>query len=229
MAFSAATILRNRNISFGLVIILIQLFLYINADVAFGAVNGPVAQQIILVYILMITFVMAALRQGLPGLNEGSKGLSLFALFFFITYGISLLVVGGGVLPTGTVAAVSGLETAGGIGLALSYGLLHGFVKAYIEESVFRDLLALKAHMGGALSSLFFGVFHASLASRNANALIAKGLLTQAMFWPYVIQVFALLAALGYIWFLIRQRTGSLLASTGSHFAWNAVILGVRL
>lgn len=187
----------------GLAVILIQIWLYINADAIYGPYAGMV-RNTMLAYFLLIAvfspFVMKSL------LRLGPQDLPNFTIMFILTSAVLMIVPAVTHLVTG--------EIEQGLTLALGFGFLHSFVKAFNEELIFRDVLP--SIMGNGMvasiyvdivSSLAFGVFH--LAVTNVNIL--------AMLF---------LSALGFVWSQVYKRFG-LMGSTGSHIAYNLAVLGV--
>lgn len=185
---------------FGLFIILAQIWLYVNADAIYGAYSGMVKATMLAYFILMIPLSPVIYQQYM---RIGIQDIPNFAVGFVAT-SIVMLVLGG------LVALVTG-EIEQGLTLALGFGFLHGFVKAFNEELIFRG--AIPQMLGGqnvysdAISSLAFGFFHFAVSGGDL-----------------VIMVF--LSGLGYVWTLARRSIG-VMGSTGSHFAYNLAALGV--
>lgn len=205
-------------------IFLMLLFFWINAEAVY-AVFADEIRQVLLLYLIMLIGLLAVFREELPGRGEGAGGLAKFALFFAITYPVALAITTF-LTPQGSLVAT--IDTFERLALAIGFGSLHAFGKAYVEEASFRGVLMKRLGQAGPiLSSIIFGIFHANLAFRNASQLVAAGELAQVAVIPYVLQVFMFLTIIGFVWALVARRFG-LLASTGSHTAWNMVILGVR-
>ena len=184
----------------GILVTLIQLFLYINADWIYGPYADQ-ARNVLLAYFILTTVVLASFAVKLPTLDVGEKGLYNFFVGFVLTSVFMLLI------PKALQARLASIETTA---MALGFGLLHGFVKAYNEEIVFRGILP-KALGGGlyadVLSNILFGLFHLAVTGASLPAIF-------------------LLSILGMIWAFIRNRIG-LMGSTGSHFAYNLGVMGV--
>jgi len=193
--------MRRIGLSIGVIIVIVTLFMWVNTDVLFGP-YAEQAKNVLLVYILMLTFTLAALGVRLPTIQTNLVGL----VNFLIGFGITLAIL----LPLRFFAVfASSFE----IITAVSFGFLYAFIKAFIEEVVFRDLLPLKAGLGDKISSVLFGLFHFSM-------LWALGASLQVMIGGFI-----LLSLLGYVWSQVRNYLG-LMGSTGSHFAYNAIVLG---
>ena len=110
-------------------------------------------------------------------------------------------------LPLVTIFPQASIETA------LGFGALHAFVKAYIEESVFRDALP-KAGLGDVISNVLFGMFHLAVLTTVGGLTYLQALL------PITV-----LIILGLVWAGVRNIYG-IMGSTGSHFAWNLFAYG---
>ena len=197
-------------ITVGLIILFLQLFLYINSEYIYG-VYAAEARQVLLVYFILITMVMASFATPLPTITAQPQDMMFFVLGFVAT-GIAVML-----LPVRT-AQLATFET---VKLALGFGLLHSFVKAFNEEAVFRSILPRM--MGGGTiadiaSNVLFGIFHASMLQLQ----VAAGILTQS---AALVAVFVLFV-LGMVWAQVRNRWG-LMGATGSHFAWNLAALGL--
>lgn len=184
-------------IAVGIVIIILQLFVYVNADYIYGPYAGMV-KNVLLVYFVLMAMFSPVVIQILQ--RMGPADIASFSVAFIITAAVMLVV---------PVASITG-EVEKGLTLALGFGFLHGFIKAFDEEIIFRG--ALPQLMGGSIyadviSSIIFGVFHLAVSGAN-------------------IFVMLLLMGLGMVWALVRSRFG-LMGSTGSHFAYNLAALKV--
>ena len=94
---------------------------------------------------------------------------------------------------------------------ALGFGLFHAFVKAFIEETVWADIL--KKRIGKLGSAITFGLFHLAVT------FTVGGINFIAI---------AMLMILRFIWDSIHDRYG-IMGSTGSHFAYNSFVMGMKL
>lgn len=193
--------------SIGVVVVLIWLFLFTQAELIYGQWAIQV-REIFTLYIVMFLIFASAYRKGMPGRNEGLKSMIPFGIMAVLTLVIAI--------PFSWVVTSASMEF---VTIALGFGLLHSFVKAYIEELVFRYYLPLVVGLGDVLSSILFGLFHLSVTYMTGN--------------PAPVQTILLLMGLGYFWSLVRRLFQSqgigagIAASTGSHFAWNLVALGL--
>ena len=182
----------------GIFIILAQLFVYVNADYIYGPYAG-VVKNVLLVYFILIAVFSPYVIQILQKI--GPQDIPSFSIGFLLTAAVML------VIPN--VFSVTG-EVEKGLTLALGFGFLHGLIKAFDEEIIFRGVLP--KIMGGSryadmVSSVIFGVFHLAVSGAN-------------------IFVMFMLMGLGFVWSLMRDRFG-LMGSTGSHFAYNLAALKV--
>lgn len=135
----------KKEFGLGILVLLIQLFLYVNASAVYGEFSA-VAKDTLLIYILMLTSVVA-ITGSRPDIING--GLDRAYNFFL------MLFVGSGLLVTiPWVAQNFGLNSQAGIGVVL----LQVFAVAYTEELVFRGILP--DFLGDLVSSAFFAIFH---------------------------------------------------------------------
>lgn len=203
--------LRKGALTIGVVIVLTWLFLYTQADLIFGQYAGP-TKDIMLLYFLIFMIPAVIAQKGLPGAKEGLKSIFPFAAMIVLTLAIAI--------PMQVFVTAASLEW---LTLALGFGLLYSFVKAYIEEVTFRYYLP-KYFLGGGLrgdiiSSVIFGIFHlqvAILAGIQAPGFAIIGLMFMGFMWSLVRRLFQ------------SQGDGAgIMAATGSHFAYNLVALGL--
>lgn len=147
----------SRHFGLGIAVVLIQLFLYINADWVFGEI-APVAKNTLLVYILLQTVVIAVSGKR-PEIVSGSfDRIWNFVLIFLVTAGI-LIVVPWVVEGWGLGATSS-----------IPFMILQAFAVAYTEEIVFRGILANM--LGDITSNVLFGVFHTSVYGASVPLII---------------------------------------------------------
>jgi membrane protease YdiL (CAAX protease family) len=182
----------------GIFILVVQLFMYINADAIYGPYAGMV-RNVMLAYLILLAIFSPYVIPELAKL--GVQEVPGFVIGFALTTIVMLIVP----FVTGLVG-----EIEKGLTLALGFGFLHSFVKAFNEEVLFRAVLPKV--MGGSIyagliSSVFFGLFHMAVTGFSIVAMI-------------------FLSVLGFVWYLVYQRFG-LMGSTGSHFAYNLAALGV--
>jgi membrane protease YdiL (CAAX protease family) len=195
-------------LTLGILLLMTMLFVYLAADFIYGP-YAPAVKNVMIVYFILFVMVMAGLKSGMPLLDTSPVALSSFAVGFAVTAVVFLFIPLKGFAGEITMTAVK---------MALGFGILHGFIKAYIEEAVFRGILMKR--IGIFFSNIFFGVFHIGVIILG---LTAMGL---AVTFASVGIPVAILIALGFAWSFIAQRWG-LMASTGSHLAYNLAAFGV--
>lgn len=201
-------LLKKPKITLGVFILLTQLFLFINADYVYGP-YAPAARTTLQIYFVLLGITMAAFAAGLPKIPIES--IVNFFLMFLLTSGAVLLLQP---FLGGTLSSFENIR------LALGFGFLHAFVKAFNEEVVFRFILPITAGLGDVISNIAFGFFHLAVIVAN---LTAQGL---AVSYASVLLPVGLLMLLGYLWAKMRDRFG-LMGATGSHWAWNLGALGI--
>jgi hypothetical protein len=203
---------RRKALNVGIIILLIQLFLLIAADYIYGQ-YAEVVRSILIVYFFMFVLTRVTLG-GRPSTLSPKESWSSFLIMFVFT-SVILLVGSIAFLNFQSSANLTEAIPAAVGATALGFGALHAFVKAYIEEDVFRNALPIHAGLGDIISNILFGVFHFAVLVN------VRGLgMIQAIF-PIVI-----LVILGLIWSRVRNGFG-IMGSTGSHFAWNLFAFGV--
>src|SRR3990167_8588251 len=118
---------KSKLISIGIIVAIIQVFLLINANFIYGQF-APQVVSVLTVYFFLFLIIALPIGAKIPLEREGQKAIQGFVIAFIVTAAVMT------VLPQLIVKAAS-LEF---VTLSLGFGLLHGFVKAYIEEVVFR-------------------------------------------------------------------------------------------
>jgi len=194
---------KRLNITIGVIIVILQLFLFVNADWIFG-VYASTVKNTLLVYLVLEALILATLNVALPTIELTIDKFAWFAIFFGITSFVML------VLPSHIAGMLATFEK---VRVAVGFGILYGFVKAFIEEVIFRKLLPKVMGLGDLISNVLFGLFHVSMLTMMG--LSGTQLLTG----------FIVLTLLGLIWAKIRD-IGGIMGSTGSHLAYNLAVLG---
>ena len=138
-------LLPKKQFGIGMLVLFVQLFLYINASAVYGEF-AAVAKDTLLVYIIMLTSIVAVTGSR-PDIIKGGfdRSYNFFLLFFATSF---LLVT----IPW--IGGQFGLQNEGGIGVIL----LQVFAVAYTEEVVFRGILP--EFLGDLSSNGLFAVFH---------------------------------------------------------------------
>ena len=200
---------RPKGLTIGLVVLIMQLFLWVNVNWIFGG-YAPAVEKTLLLYLLMQALTLAVYG-GTLGTDRPSEGILNFIIGFSVTSMVMLPLV---FVAPGVTAFLASFEIVVAV---VGFGMLYAFVKAYVEELVFRDILPLRAGLGDIPSSILFGLFHAS----------ALMLAIPPKTGMEIIMGFVVLSCLGYIWAkVVRDRIG-ILGATGSHCAYNMWILGI--
>lgn len=199
----------------GIIVLLLQLFLWIGADYIYGAYAETV-RNVLIVYFFMFLLVRVTLGGKPHALSEKESWFNFILMFILTSVILLAFSFIPGMVSTAelTIALPSTLIAAMGV-TALGFGALHAFVKAYIEEDVFRSALPIKAGLGDIISSILFGIFH------FAVLVTVRGLTPVQALLPI-----AVLIGLGLLWSRVRDGFG-ILGATGSHFAWNLFAFGV--
>jgi len=185
-------------ISVGLVVVIIQMLMYVNASAVFPAEYVDSAKSMILLYAIM-TFAFTTVTGVLPSdIKRPFIGeMMLFFATFFLFAGFMY------VLPFQTGAHMFQI-IPGSLAIALPFMLLFAFVVGYTEELIFRG--TLPAFLGDVVSNVLFGVFHLFAYSGNI--------------WSILIAI-----AFGFGFAFTRDQFG-LMGAVGMHTAWNLKILG---
>jgi len=192
-------------VSLGAIVVVITLFLWLGADVFFGQF-APTASKIILMYLILLVSIGFVFRAEMPVITLHPKNL----IYFSISVGTILVV---GIFPSVFFSSFEPLTF-------ISFGFLYAFVKAFIEEVIFRWVLPVTVGLGAIVSSILFGAFH-------FGVLMITGAPLQT-----VIIAMIFLSILGYVWCRMRDVVGKnnpngLMVTTGSHFGYNLIALGV--
>lgn len=199
---------RKIGITAGIVILILQIWMFVSSDFLFGA-YAEIAETALIIYMLMFAYVMASYRSAFP-----TAEVSVTNFFWFIAaFGVTFFVVA--FFPAQFTAFIASIEA---VKVVIALGLLYAFVKAFIEEAIFRQILpegtSFVPGIGKFWSSILFGLFHVAVLSASGLGIVS---LIFALVW---------LSLLGYIWAIAKPFIG-ILGTTGSHFAYNLKALGV--
>lgn len=203
---------RFRGLSVGIVIFIILIFLYINA----GYVYGQYVEQVTFImglYFMMLLMALAYTK-GHPATLGSNETWTNF-IYGFVFTAVPLLFITIGVPYIFQVSSVLEFPLAAFSLAAFGFGALHGLVKAYIEEEVFRNLLPKAGKLGDVISNILFGAFHLAVLVTIRGYAITEIMLPVAV-----------LVILGLGWAKMRNGFG-IMGSTGSHFAWNIFAMGL--
>jgi len=175
-------------------------------------------KDVIVIYFLVYLMALATYATKPPTLSKDFTSLFHFIAMFAAT---ALIMV---VIPKGITGTLASFEL---VRIALGFALLWGFVKAYIEEIVFRWVLPKVAGLGDIVSNILFGAFHASVLFANATIMVKSGTMTSVQVIPYVLLGASILGILGYAWSKVRDTQFGLMGAVGSHTGYNLAVLGV--
>lgn len=185
-----------KKLSIGLLVVIIQMMLYVNAGAIFPEPYVEQAKQIILLYMIM-TFAFTLVTRYIP--PEMTRPFAPELMTFFVSFFIfaGLLYA----LPLNTGSHIFQIET---IKIALPFMLLFAFVVAYTEELIFRGVLPKFLTRIG--SNLLFAVFHWYAYAGNIYSILIAFIF-------------------GMVFSLVAEKFG-LMSAVGMHTAWNLKILG---
>lgn len=195
---------------------ILWIVLYLGATAFYGA--GSAAMQGILIGYFAMWVLMMVIVQALPGkagkeARESEPVAKALPMFLVFSIGTSLIFMLLYLLLQGIMTA-STLEAS--LGLALAGGLLTSFVKAYIEEDVFRG--QIMPVLGIVLQALLFGGLHAFILY-YVGGVTDMAVLGACLAW---------LSGLGLLWGWMRRSFG-FGACVGSHMGYNLVATGTAL
>jgi len=164
----------NLSVSFGLVALLIHLFLFINAPYFFEDYER--IRNILLVFMLMQVSFYALYNnyENLLKKIPATYGLTLFFIFFGITYLILSVIFGK-------------------FAFDFTWFLIFSVATAITEELVFRGILDYK--LGPILSNVLFAVFHWSVYQASIEKMIFA-FFAGLIFW-FIKEIFGLPASIG--------------------------------
>lgn len=194
---------KKLNVTVGIIIVILQLFLFVNADWIFG-IYATTVKNTLLVYLMLEALILSTLDVALPTIELSIDKFAWFAIFFSLTSIVLILI------PTHIMGTLASFEA---VKIAIGYGILYGFVKAFIEEVIFRRILPKVVGLGDLISNILFGLFHISMLTMYGFTGVQ------------LVLAFALLTMLGLIWAKVRD-IGGIMGSTGSHLAYNLAVLG---
>lgn len=195
----------GNRLTFSFIIFIAIMILMLGASSIYGDYADD-ANTVLGVYMTMLLFTAVKFKAKRSAEQRLSMALPAFLIMFLLTFGIMTLLRPAiqGLLVASTLEASMSLAAAG--------GLLTAFVKAYVEEDVFRSRLAPLIGEWG--QSILFGMFH---------FFVLFMILGWSWWLPAAI---AWLSLLGYVWGRVEDRFG-LAGSTASHFAYNIVAMGL--
>lgn len=191
-------------ISLGLVILLSQLFLFVNVSAFFPESMVAGMEKLIATYLILYAVMFAIPDLRLRIFDYKASQLKYYIMSFLLsTLVFSLLAnffIGGRQEPLSIFTAVSTV--------AISMIIVHSIIVAFIEEYFFRDYIYSK--IGALWSSVMFGLFHYSV-------------------YNYSILAIAWASFLGYFFLVIKRRYSpkTNLVNIAVHASYNVVVIGV--
>lgn len=196
-------------ITVGMFLLFMITFVFLASDWIYGP-YASVVRNVMISYFIVFLLVKAFTGMPIPLVGASLPEISTFAIGFILTAVILLT------LPIGGAAV--GEITADKVRLAFGFGILHGFIKAYIEEAIFRGMLMKK--VGIVFSNIMFGLFHVGVIIMTLTA-AGLAVTTSSVGIPVLI-----LIMLGFVWSWMAIRWG-LMSAVGSHLAYNLFAFGV--
>ena len=211
---------RPNELSLGVVIIMIIMFVLVSADWLYLEYANAVRQEMF-IYLFLFIIPLAVWKIGLPSLKQRVTSIGWFAVGALVTVMVFQVLMQQNIMTYAMLASFETLSSTAGSILVTSGVILVG-IKAYVEESVFRNFLPhfmLAANRYKyIIANLFFGLFHISINMLR----VAAGVITFAEL-PLII---GMLVMLGFVW-TYAYKTGGIMLATGSHFGFNLVALGL--
>jgi membrane protease YdiL (CAAX protease family) len=194
-------ILSIANISFGLFLLIAQLWMYVNGDLF--STDGSFKLIVTSYLILQATiFSVPDLRSKLFSIPL-FRGLSVFMISSILAF-IIFSVVGS------VVNSAYGGSFLGISGASLGFILSTAFYVAVIEEFFFRDFLITRFGGDWIWPNIIFAGFHFVVWNMNPLALLI-----------------GFFMGLALTWIKFRFSPNDNLANAGVHFAYNCFVMGV--
>lgn len=192
----------TKTLSLGFVVLLVQLFMFINADSIFGS-SADYWKTILIAYMLMeaVVFAVPDLRMkvfNVP-LQKGLVrfGLGFLASVFLLSFGKSFLVMSQFSSPA---------ESLPSFGIAMI--AVHACFVAIVEEAMFRDVFVSK--MGLIPAQVAFGLFHGTVYGWNIFSI-------------------AMAVVMGFVLYAVKMKFSKTdnTVNAGVHAGWNTYALGL--
>lgn len=199
-----------KRISFASIMLILTTMVWIGADWLFGPL-GQVIRDRLLAILVFFFAVAVTFNVDIKTLKTGPAALTNTAVGAIITLAFLTLfgafgLVGGDILTT--------VEPMGAATIAASGGILVTFILAYMEEVIFRDMLA--ARLKDLVSNVMFGLYHVFVLLIARPDLGIVGIAVSI----------GILITLGFVWSAMRNIWG-IAGSTGSHWIWNLRAFGI--
>ncbi len=191
-----------------LVVVIIQMFMFVNAVPIFGEYAAQAKDTILLYMIVNLAFTVFSL-----GVRKGNNQVQMVAMrsrpaidsaiTLFVSFFLSMALFY--VLPLPVTGSIfKSLSIVKPLSIAIPYMLLFAFVISYTEELVFRGVLPY--YLKNILSSVLFAVFHWYAYSGGITAML-----------------FAF--SMGLLLEFISEKFG-IDAAIGVHTSWNLALMG---
>ena len=179
--------------------------LILGSGFAFGD-KAPMMEKILYMYLFLFLIGRVIFKKAHKRSFPINKAIFNFGVMFFVTAILMLFI------PADAQALLAASSFDAQVAFAVSFGVMYAFIKAYIEEDVFRNRLSVV--LGNRGQAIAFGLFHFFV-------LVGVFGFTPALLIPIVI-----LTVLGYVWGIVQDKYGTF-GSTGSHFAYNSAVTGL--
>ncbi len=187
-----------KKISLGVIFLLAQMFMFVNAPLFFGS-QADFYQKVITIYMIMLVTIFALPDTRLKLFSQKISTLWTFVIWFVgsvFFLSIAGALFGGDIYKSFTIGAGS-----------LSMVIFHFIIVAFVEEFFFREFLMKR--IGIIWSSLAFGLFH----------FVAYGFV-----WGNIIYASFMGVVLAFI--KIKFSPKSNMANIGFHAGYNVKALG---
>lgn len=191
--------------SLGLGLMLLMIFLLLNPILI--SPNVEMVRQILIVYLLMLAFTIAALDLQIPFLKTGLNELA----YFFVGALVTIIIFSAVPFLSGLVSSFEVIKPVL-TGIGIFFGLIFVAIKALCEEMLFRGMLMPR--VGLVVQAGLFGAFHFSV------------LMMAGLSWYMIFAGVVILTMLGLLWGFVTQRMG-LMTAAGSHFGYNLFAVGL--
>ena len=197
-----------RNLNMGMIILLSQLFLFINITLFFDGADADKYQKLVMIYLMVygLFFAIPDYRQKMMSASL-TGWLPKFLISFLAVF--ILLSIIGTLFLNKNIGDIALIPKAAGIGIII----YHSIIVAVIEETIFRGILYEKfdtANGYGLFSNTLFALFHVAVYGFNIIRLL-------------------ILFLLGVTFVLLNRKFGSQAqeVSSGAHAAYNSFLEGL--
>lgn len=193
----------------GFAVFIAVMILLLGSEAIYGNL-APDMERVLYIYLFMLILTLVYFPKREHKMPTIPAAFPVFMIAFLITLFLMLIVRSIPMMQG--LLVVSTLEAS--IEFTAVFLIMHAGVKAYIEEEVFRARLSVILGEGG--QAIAFGLFHFFVLYMLFGF---TWMLLGALVW---------LTLLGYAWGRVEDWGGTP-ASTGSHFAYNLVVMGIGI